>query len=294
MGAIKKGIILAGGVGSRLWPLTVVSSKHLLPIYNKPMIYYALTTLMLAGIRDLLLITTAPEVSRFEALLSDGRQWGINIQYAVQPEPDGIAMAFLIGEDFIDGQGCALILGDNVFYGAGLGQLVDRAANSEAGATVFCHWVRNPSRYGVLEFDAADHPVAIEEKPSHPKSNWAVTGLYFYDASIVEVASKLKPSSRGELEITDVNRVYLERGRLDTQRLGRGFAWFDAGTQTSLLQASEFIYTIEERQGVMIGSPEEIAYRMGYLDVAGLERLARSAANGEYRDYLLRLLRSAP
>ena len=294
MGATTKGIVLAGGTGSRLWPMTIVSSKHLLPIYNKPMIYYSLTTLMLAGIREFLLITTETEVSRFEALLGDGRQWGISIQYAVQPEPDGIARAFLIGEDFIDGQGCALILGDNVFYGAGLGALLERAAQRGTGATVFCHWVRNPSHYGVLAFDAAGRPESVEEKPLHPKSNWAVTGLYFFDASIVEVARKLKPSARRELEITDVNRVYLESGRLNAERLGRGFAWFDAGTQYSLLQASEFIYAIEERQGVMIGCPEEIAYRMGFVDAAGLERLAKSTVNGEYREYLCHLLTVAP
>jgi glucose-1-phosphate thymidylyltransferase len=290
MRATTKGIVLAGGVGSRLWPLTIVSSKHLLPIYNKPMIYYSLTALMLAGIREILLITTEPELSRFEALLGDGRQWGISIQYAFQPEPDGIAQAFLIGEDFIDGQSCALILGDNVFYGAGFGGLIERAATSGAGATVFCHWVRNPSRYGVLEFDAADRPLTIEEKPAQPKSNWAVTGLYFYDASIVEVARKLKPSPRGELEITDVNRAYMKQGRLNAEKLGRGFTWFDAGTQLSLLQAAEFIYTIEERQGVMIGCPEEIAYRMGFIDAVGLTRIANSTVNGEYRDYLSRLL----
>jgi glucose-1-phosphate thymidylyltransferase len=290
MRATTKGIVLAGGVGSRLWPLTVVSSKHLLPIYNKPMIYYSLTTLMLAGIRDILLITTEPELSRFEALLEDGRKWGVSIKYAVQREPDGIARAFLIGEDFIDGQGCALILGDNVFYGAGLGGLIERAATGGAGATVFCHWVKNPSRYGVLEFDPADRPLTIEEKPSQPKSNWAVTGLYFYDASIVDVARKLEPSPRGELEITDVNRAYLKQGRLNAEKLGRGFTWFDAGTQHSLLQASEFIYTIEERQGVMIGCPEEIAYRMGFIDPAGLARIANLTVNSEYRDYLSSLL----
>lgn len=294
MGGITKGIVLAGGVGSRLWPLTIVSSKHLLPVYNKPMIYYSLTTLVLAGIREILLITSEADVPRFEALLRNGHQWGIDIQYAVQPEPDGIAKAFLIGEDFIDNQGCALILGDNVFYGAGLAEYLERAAKREIGATVFCHWVNNPIRYGVLEFDAVGCPARIEEKPRHPKSNWAVTGLYFYDASIVEIARELKPSSRGELEITDVNNVYLNRGRLKAEKLGRGFAWFDAGTQHSLLQAAEFIYAIEERQGVMIGCPEEIAYRMGFLDESGLERVADEVRNSEYRDYLHRLLASAP
>jgi glucose-1-phosphate thymidylyltransferase len=285
----RKGIILAGGSGTRLWPLTVISSKQLLPIYDKPMIYYPLTTLMLAGIREILIITAEPEVQRFKVLLGDGSQWGISISYAVQPEPDGIAKAFIIGEKFINGAACALILGDNVYYGAGLGEMVQRAAASEDGATVFCHWVNNPSRYGVLDFDAQNRPTRIEEKPNEPKSNWVVTGLYFYDSSIVEVAHNLKPSDRGELEITDANRVYLEAGRLTVQKLGRGFAWFDAGTHHSLLQASEFIYTIEERQGLKIGCPEEIAYRMGYLDDAGLERLAAAIANPEYSRYLRRL-----
>jgi glucose-1-phosphate thymidylyltransferase len=290
----RKGIILAGGVGSRLWPLTVVSTKQLLPIYDKPMIYYPLTTLMLAGIRDILIITAAPEVPRFEALLGDGGQWGINIDYAVQPEPDGIAKAFIIGEKFIDGGSCALILGDNVFYGAGLGELVQRTAGRNDGATVFCHWVNNPSRYGILELDAQNRPVHIEEKPKQPKSNWAVTGLYFYDASIVEVARELKPSARGELEITDVNRVYLRSGRLDVERLGRGFAWFDAGTHHSLLQASEFIYTIEERQGLKIGCPEEVAYRMDFIDAPALERLIAPIADSDYGAYLCRVLTQTP
>ena len=290
MGATKKGIVLAGGAGTRLWPLTIVSTKQLLPIFDKPMIYYPLTTLMLAGIRDILIITAPSEVPRFEALLGDGSQWGIRIDYAVQPEPDGIAKAFLIGEKFIDGEPCALILGDNVYYGAGLGEMVQRAAQRANGATVFCHWVKNPSRYGVLEIDAHNKAVSIEEKPAKPKSNWAVTGFYFYDASIVDVARKLKPSERGELEITDANRVYLERGRLNVERLGRGFAWFDAGTHQSLLQASDFIHTIEERQGLKIGCPEEIAYRMGFIDDATLGKLIKSIANSDYAGYLRRLL----
>jgi glucose-1-phosphate thymidylyltransferase len=285
----RKGIILAGGSGTRLWPLTIVSTKQLLPIYDKPMIYYPLTTLMLAGIREILIISADPEIPRFESLLGDGSRWGISISYAVQPEPDGIAKAFIIGEKFIDGQACALILGDNVHYGAGLGEMVLRAAACPDGATVFCHWVNNPSRYGVLDFDAQNRPIRVEEKPKQPKSNWAVTGLYFYDPSIVEVAHKLKPSARGELEITDANRVYLEAGRLSVEKLGRGFAWFDAGTHHSLLQASEFIYTIEERQGLKIGCPEEIAYRMGYIDDAALERLAAAITNSEYSGYLRRL-----
>jgi glucose-1-phosphate thymidylyltransferase len=285
----RKGIILAGGSGTRLWPLTIVSTKQLLPIYDKPMIYYPLTTLMLAGIREILIITAATEVPRFQSLLGNGGQWGINISYATQPEPDGIAKAFIIGEKFLDGQACALILGDNVFYGAGLGEMVQRAAARRDGATVFCHWVNNPSRYGVLEFDAQNRPTRIDEKPKEPKSNWAVTGLYFYEPSIVEVAHKLQPSARGELEITDANRVYLEAGRLSFEKLGRGFAWFDAGTHQSLLQASDFIYTIEERQGLKIGCPEEIAYRMGYVDATGLERLAAAITNSEYSQYLRRL-----
>jgi glucose-1-phosphate thymidylyltransferase len=288
--ACRKGIILAGGTGSRLWPLTVVSTKQLLPIYDKPMIYYPLTTLMLAGIRDILIVTAEPEVPRFEALLGEGSQWGITIGYAVQARPDGIANAFTIGEKFIDGQSCALILGDNIFYGAGLGEFVQDAANGSDGATVFCHWVNNPTRYGILEFNDCGHPVHIVEKPKQPKSNWAVTGLYFYDATIVEVVRKLKPSARGELEITDANRVYLEAGRLSAQKLGRGFAWFDAGTHHSLLQASEFIYTIEERQGLKIGCPEEVAYRMGFIDGPTLERLIGPIADSNYGAYLRQVL----
>jgi glucose-1-phosphate thymidylyltransferase len=292
MNARRKGIILAGGTGSRLWPLTVIGTKQLLPIYDKPMIYYPLTTLMLAGIRDVLIITAEPEVPRFEALLGDGSQWGIKIGYAVQDKPDGIAKAFIIGEKFIDGQSCALILGDNIFYGAGLGEFVQRVAGSNSTATVFCHWVNNPSRYGIVEFDGDSRPVHIEEKPKQPTSNWAVTGLYFYDASIVEVARQLKPSTRGELEITDANRVYLEAGRLKVEKLGRGFAWFDAGTHHSLLQASEFIYTIEERQGLKIGCPEEVAYRMGFIDAPTLERLVSPIADSDYGAYLRRVLSS--
>jgi glucose-1-phosphate thymidylyltransferase len=292
MSSSRKGIILAGGAGTRLWPLTVVSTKQLLPIFDKPMIYYPLTTLMLAGIRDILIITAGPEVPRFKALLGDGSQWGIGIDYAVQPQPDGIAKAFIIGEKFIDGQACALILGDNIFYGAGLGELVQRASVSNSRATVFCHWVNSPSRYGILELDGENKPIQIEEKPARPKSNWAVTGLYFYDASIVEVARKLKPSARGELEITDANRTYLESGLLRVEKLGRGFAWFDAGTHHSLLQASEFIYTIEERQGLKIGCPEEVAYRMGFINAPTLEGLVASMGDSEYGAYLRRVLNS--
>jgi len=286
----KKGIILASDVGSRLWPLTVFSSKQLLPVHDKPMIYYSLTTLMLAGIRDILLISTAAEISRFTSLLDDGHQWGINVRYAVQPEPAGIAQAFLIGEKFIDGAGCALILGDNIFYGAGLGERVQRAAQSNGGATVFCHQVHSPDSFVVIELDEAGRAVTIEEKPKNPRSNWAVTGLYFYDESIVEIVRSLKPSARGEFEITDVNRVYLESGRLSAEQLGRGFAWFDAGTHKALLQASQFIHTIEERQGFKIGCPEEIAYRMEYIDAAALEHLARVAPGSDYGSYLRRIL----
>lgn len=288
----RKGIILAGGAGTRLWPLTVVSTKQLLPIYDKPMIYYPLTTLMLAGIREILVITTEPERQRFEALLGDGSQWGLVIEYAVQAQPDGIARAFIIGEKFLDGQSCALILGDNIFHGAGLGEFVQRAAKSNSSATVVCHWVNNPSRYGVLDFDGEGLPLRIEEKPKQPKSNWAVTGLYFYDASIVEVAHNLKPSARGELEITDANRAYLKAGRLRAEKLGRGFAWFDAGTHHSLLQASEFIYTIEERQGLKIGCPEEVAYRMEFIDASMLERLVAPISGSDYGAYLQRILSS--
>jgi glucose-1-phosphate thymidylyltransferase len=286
----KKGIILAGGTGSRLWPLTIASSKQLLPVYDKPMIYYPLTTLMLAGIRDVLVITTEPEIARFRLLLGDGHQWGIDVRYAAQARPAGIAEAFLIGATFIDGGGCALVLGDNIFYGAGLSERVFHAAQEGGGALVFCHWVQNPQEYGVVALDVGGCPIHIEEKPTNPRSNWAVTGLYFYDADVVDIARGLKPSPRGELEITDINHAYLKAGRLRVEQLGRGFAWFDAGTHASLLQASEFIHTIEERQGLKIGCPEEIAFRMGFIDPAALTDLAASAANPVYGAYLRRLL----
>lgn len=290
MSRIRKGIILAGGAGTRLWPLTKAGTKQLLPVYDKPMIYYPLTTLMLAGIREILVIGTESEIPRFTALLSDGRQWGMRIQYAVQPKPDGIARAFVIGEDFIAGEPCALILGDNVFYGAGLAQMLQRTAQRASGATVFCHWVMEPRRYGVVEINAEGQPLSIEEKPANPRSNWAVTGLYFYDAGIRDVVRNLAPSARGELEITDANRVYLEAGTLKVEKFGRGFAWFDAGTHRSLLQASEFIYTVEERQGLKIGCPEEVAYRMGFITAAELSALAETAGGEEYCSYLQRLL----
>jgi len=292
MNSVRKGIVLAGGAGTRLWPLTTISSKQLLPIYDKPMIYYPLTTLMLAGIRDILIISSELEIPRFRALLGDGQQWGIGIQYAVQERPDGIATAFLIGEEFLDGQPSALILGDNIFYGAGLGDVVQAAAAHSGGATVFCHWVSDPGRYGVIEFDRDSRPIRIEEKPPQPRSNWAVTGLYLYDASIVDVVRKLKPSARGELEITDANRAYLEAGRLEVEKFGRGYAWFDAGTHRSLLQAAEFIQMIEDRQGLKIGCPEEVAYRMGFIDAAAVERLVAPIAGSEYGAYLLRMLAS--
>jgi glucose-1-phosphate thymidylyltransferase len=291
---MRKGIILAGGTGSRLWPLTVAISKQLLPIYDKPMIYYPFTTLMLAGIRDILIVTSPNERERFKSLLGHGRNWGISIQYAVQPRPRGIPEAFLIAEQFLDGHGCALILGDNIFYGAGLADVVQRTAERSDGATVFCHWVNDPGRYGVLELDAAGQPIRIEEKPQVPTSNWAVTGFYFYDPGVVEVVRQLKPSVRGELEITDVNSAYLEAGQLQIEKLGRGFAWFDAGTHSSLLQASEFIHTIEERQGLKIGCPEEVAYRIGFIDAAALEQLIDSVGNNDYGRYLRRVMNSPP
>jgi glucose-1-phosphate thymidylyltransferase len=289
-----KGIILAGGTGSRLWPLTVVTSKHLLPIYDKPLIYYPLTTLMLAGIRDFLVVTSPGERERFESLLGCGRNWGISIQYAVQSRPNGIAEAFLIAERFLDGHSCALILGDNIFYGAGLSSLLQKASVCCDGATVFCYWVDNPGRYGVLELGAAGTPLRIEEKPKVPPSNWAVTGLYLYEPAVVEVARKLKPSIRGELEITDINAAYLKVGRLRVERFGRGFAWFDAGTHNSLLEASEFIHTIEERQGLKIGCPEEIAYHMGFISAAELEQLIDSIGTNDYGNYLRRVINSRP
>jgi glucose-1-phosphate thymidylyltransferase len=290
MSRTRKGIVLAGGAGSRLWPLTSVASKQLLPVYDKPMVYYPLTTLMLAGIRDILLISTPSELPRFQALLGDGSKWGIRMSYAPQPEPRGIAQAFFIGEEFIAGESCALILGDNIYYGAGLSERVLRAAAHTSGATVFCHHVPNPEDFGVVELDADGKALSIEEKPKAPRSNWIVTGLYFYDEKIVEVTRGLKPSARGELEISDVNRAYLERGQLQAEQLGRGYAWFDAGTQKALLQAGEFIRTIEELQGLKVGCPEEIAFRMGYIDAAALAELAKAAPGSDYGVYLRHIL----
>ncbi len=287
-----KGIVLAGGSGTRLYPLTLAVSKQLLPVYDKPMIYYPLSTLMLAGIRDILVVSTPADLPRFEELLGDGSRWGISFQYAAQPSPDGLAQAFIIGREFVGAESVSLVLGDNIHYGQGFGELLQRATARESGATVFGYYVRDPERYGVVEFDRDGAVLSIEEKPERPRSHYAVTGLYFYDNDVLDVAANLEPSARGELEITDVNLEYLYREQLRVEVMGRGMAWLDAGTHESLLQSSNFIETIEQRQGLKIACPEEIAYRRGYIDAEQLERLADPMKQSGYGQYLLELLRS--
>ena len=286
-----KGIILAGGSGSRLHPMTLVTSKQLMPVYDKPMIYYPLTALMMAGVRDILLITTPHDLPQFQQLLGDGSQWGLSLSYRTQAEPNGLAQAYVIGADFVAGGPSCLILGDNIYYGQGLPELLGRAQTNGAGATVFAYHVQDPERYGVVEFDEQQRAISIEEKPVSPRSNWAVTGLYFYDEAVVDIAANLKPSARGEYEITDVNRTYLERGRLSVELMGRGYAWLDTGTHDSLLEAAGFIATLQKRQGLMVACPEEIAFRQGWINAEQLLRLAEPLKKNGYGQYLLNLLK---
>ena len=291
MNQTRKGIILAGGSGTRLHPATLAISKQLLPVYDKPMIYYPLSALMLAGIREILVISTPQDTPRFEQLLGDGSQWGLKLEYAVQPSPDGLAQAFLIAEDFLAGAPSALVLGDNIYYGHDFAKLLERADQRSDGATVFAYHVQDPERYGVAEFDAQGRVLSLEEKPKQPRSNYAVTGLYFYDNQVVELAKSIKPSARGELEITDLNRLYLEKGQLNVELMGRGYAWLDTGTHDSLLEAGQFIATLQQRQGLKVSCPEEIAFRQGWIDQAQLETLGQALAKNGYGQYLLQILK---
>jgi glucose-1-phosphate thymidylyltransferase len=287
----SKGIILAGGSGTRLYPVTKIVSKQMLPVYDKPMIYYPLSTMMLANIRSILIITTPHDAPQFQELLGDGSQWGLDLQYAIQPEPGGLAQAFTIGREFVGNSPCSLILGDNIFYGRGLSDILQNVNTDDAGATVFAYQVSKPQDFGVVEFNAEGQAISLEEKPAQPKSSWAVTGMYFYDNQACDLAAELKPSPRGELEITDLNKEYLRQGNLNVEKLGRGFAWLDTGTHENLLQASEFVQTIEQRQGFRIACPEEIAWRMKFIDAGQLEKLAQPLAKSGYGEYLLKVLR---